>query len=196
MSLQRAQGILTAVPPFDFAHSLDFFSSFPVTHREQIVADGALTRATQLEGQVIVFQVRAAGKAPGPALEYSFFSDQPIRAETKAAAVDRIAFFLSLGDDLKPFYAIGQRDPQFAPIIQRLYGYHQVKFLTPFENAVWAILSQRNTLTLVREDEKRDNRTLWRQAGSERRRLPVLPRSRAAGQRARPGRCHRARAKG
>ena len=27
---------------------------------------------------------------------------------------------------------------------RELYGYHQVKFLTPFENACWTILSQRN----------------------------------------------------
>ena len=31
-------------------------------------------------------------------------------------------------------------------MLERLYGYHQVKFLTPFENACWAILSQRSPM--------------------------------------------------
>jgi DNA-3-methyladenine glycosylase II len=55
---------------------------------------------------------------------------------------------LSLGDDLRPFYAVAETDPAFAPLVQELYGYHQVKFLMPFENACWAILSQRNLISV------------------------------------------------
>jgi DNA-3-methyladenine glycosylase II len=61
-----------------------------------------------------------------------------------------MAFFLSLGDDLRPFYAIGLDDPAFAPIVRRLYGYHQVKFLTPFENACWAVLTQRTPIPIAK----------------------------------------------
>src|SRR5918912_1287128 len=31
-----------------------------------------------------------------------------------------------------------------------LKGYHQVKFITPFENACWAVIHQRNLLTVSR----------------------------------------------
>src|SRR5438034_10387339 len=48
-----------------------------------------------------------------------------------------------LADDLEHFYRIGYGDVDFAPVLQRLYGLHQVKFLTPFESASWAVLSQR-----------------------------------------------------
>ena len=41
-------------------------------------------------------------------------------------------------------------DPAFAPVARRLRGYHQVKFLTPFENAAWAVLTQRNTMPIAR----------------------------------------------
>jgi DNA-3-methyladenine glycosylase II len=57
--------------------------------------------------------------------------------------VDRVVFFLSLSDDLEQFYRIGYGDMDFAPVLQKLYGLHQVKFLTPFESACWAVLSQR-----------------------------------------------------
>lgn len=42
--------------------------------------------------------------------------------------LEPICFFLSLDDDLHPFYALAQQDPTFEPIMQELYGYHQVKF--------------------------------------------------------------------
>jgi DNA-3-methyladenine glycosylase II len=35
--------------------------------------------------------------------------------------------------------------------VRSWYGYHQVKFLTPFENACWAILSQRNPMPVARK---------------------------------------------
>jgi DNA-3-methyladenine glycosylase II len=50
---------------------------------------------------------------------------------------------MSIADDLESFYRIGYGDVDFAPVLQKLYGLHQVKFLTPFECACWAVLSQR-----------------------------------------------------
>ena len=53
-----------------------------------------------------------------------------------------------------PFYRIGREDADFAPIIEILYGYHQVKFLTPFENACWAVLTQRNPMKLAQKTKQ------------------------------------------
>lgn len=132
-------GSLSAVQPFDFARSLAFLGEFPPANRQQVIGDGSLTKAVMIDGQAIVFRV--TGSVDG--LDYTLFADQPISAERQRAAADRIAFFLSLADDLRPFYALAQADPPFSSVLERLYGYHQVKFLTPFENACWAILSQR-----------------------------------------------------
>src|SRR5207247_7910880 len=46
-------------------------------------------------------------------------------------------------DDLESFYRIGYGDVDFAPVLQKYYGLHHVKFITPFESAIWAVLSQR-----------------------------------------------------
>src|SRR3712207_43217 len=104
---------------------------------EQRLAARALAKAVLLGGQAVVFEVAAAGSVEQPRLVYTLYSDQPIGESVRRAAEDRIAFFLSLGDDLRSFYATGLEDPAFAPLIRRLYGYHQVKFITPFENACW-----------------------------------------------------------
>src|SRR5262245_6411725 len=148
--LYSATGHLTPTPPFDFAKSLVFLGAFRPIAGEQALTEHGLAKAVLIDGQTIVFRVASSGDVEAPQLDYTLFSDQPIGAATAHAAADRIAFFLSLDDDLRPFYAIGRDDPVFAPLVARLYGYHQVKFLTPFECACWAILSQRNTMSIAR----------------------------------------------
>jgi DNA-3-methyladenine glycosylase II len=147
-------GTLAAQPPFDFGRSLDFLAGFAPTEGEQSLAGRALAKAVLIDGQVVLFQVAPAGGAEQPVLHYTLRSDRPIDGTTRAAAEDRIAFFLSLADDLRPFYAIGRDDPSFAPVVQQLYGYHQVKFLTPFENACWAVLTQRNPIPAAKRTKQ------------------------------------------
>jgi DNA-3-methyladenine glycosylase II len=154
MDLSTASGVLTPAAPFDFEQSLDFLGMFAPTRGEQTLAPRTLTKAVMIGGQPVVFRVAGAGGADAPRLEYTLFAAAPITPETQATAADRIAFYLSLDDDLRPFYALGAADPAFAPVIRRLYGYHQVKFLTPFENAAWAILSQRNPMPVAQKQKQ------------------------------------------
>ena len=151
MTLYSTQGALTPIPPFDFEKSLDFLGFFAPMEGEQVLAARALAKAVLIDGQIIVFEVAASGSVEQPRLSYTLRSDRPIADNTRTAAEDRIAFFLSLHDDLRPFYALGMSDPPFAPVIQRLYGYHQVKFLTPFENACWAVLTQRSPIPIAKK---------------------------------------------
>jgi DNA-3-methyladenine glycosylase II len=151
MALYATTGTLTPTPPFDFEKSLDFLGFFAPMEGEQALAGRALSKAVLLEGQIVVFQVAASGSVEAPRLDYTLRSDRPIGDATRRAAEDRIAFFLSLDDDLRPFYAIGLDDPPFAALVRRLYGYHQVKFLTPFENACWAVLTQRNPIPIAKQ---------------------------------------------
>src|SRR5690242_3183649 len=154
MDLSTARGVLTPAAPFDFEQSLDFLGMFLPTRGEQTVAPRTLTKAVMISEQPVVFRVAGTGSADAPRLEYTLFAEAPITPAVQAEAADRIGFYLSLDDDLRPFYAIGEADPAFAPVVQQLYGYHQVKFLTPFENAAWAILSQRNPMQVAQKQKQ------------------------------------------
>ncbi|SRR6266446_939231 len=151
LALYTATGHITPTPPFDFAQSLHFLGYFAPMQHEHTLSAHTLTKAIYADGQVIVFQLTSTGTIEAPQLAYTLYSQQPIDASTRSAAIDRITFFLSLADDLRPFYLTGRSDPNFAAIIEQLYGYHQVKFVTPFESACWAILSQRNLLTVAQK---------------------------------------------
>jgi DNA-3-methyladenine glycosylase II len=145
------KGTLIPTPPFDFDKSLNFLGVFMPTKQEQTIASHTLAKAISIDGQTIVFQLISIGTTDNPQLEYTLFSAEPITVEMQNAVVERMTFFLSLQDDLLPFYRIGQEDADFVPIIELLYGYHQVKFLTPFENACWAVLTQRNPMKIAQK---------------------------------------------
>jgi DNA-3-methyladenine glycosylase II len=151
MTFASISGTLTPVPPFDFDKSLAFLSHFRPALGEQKTDEGQLTKAISVDGQTVVFQVRSTGTIQAPELAYNLYSETLLTEPNHAFVRDRIRMFLSLDDDLRPLYDLGNDDPHFAPIIHELYGYHQVKFLTPFENAVWAILSQRNLMSVSRK---------------------------------------------
>ena len=124
------------------------------TRQEQTISTRTLTKAISIDGQPVVFQVISIGTTESPQLEYILFSNEPISEVISKSVVERIAFFLSLNDDLQPFYGIGREDGDFAPLIDSLYGYHQVKFLTPFENACWAVLTQRNPMNMAQKTKQ------------------------------------------
>src|SRR5713101_8721979 len=149
--MYQETGTLTPTPPFDFSKSLQFLGIFGPTKNEQTVSTHSLTKAISIDGQTVVFQLTSIGTTEKPGLEYSLFSAKPFSQAMENAVVERITFFLSLKDDLQPFYCLGREDPDFAPIIEHLYGYHQVKFLTPFENACWAVLTQRNPMNIAQK---------------------------------------------
>jgi len=147
--MYTTKGNITPVAPFDYTKSLDFLVFFTPMQGEQVVTAQRLTKAVFVGGQLVAFQLISTGTVDNPHLEYTIFSEQPIEDEIVEATVDRISFFLSLNDDLNSFYVVGEQDVDFAPILRDLYGYHQVKFLTPFECACWAILSQRNPMNMA-----------------------------------------------
>jgi len=149
--LHTETGYLTPTPPFDFARSLEFLGFFTPMQGEQTIASNVLTKAMYIEGQIVAFQLTSTGTVDAPQLEYTLFSEQPMSDAVKHAAIDRVSFFLSLGDDLRPFYQIRLDDPDFTPVVKELYGYHHVKFLTPFESACWAVLTQRNPRNIAQK---------------------------------------------
>src|SRR5579859_3158852 len=151
MSRYHESGTLTPVAPFDFHRSLGFVEMFSPNAGEQHIAAQQLTKAVMVAGQPLAFVVKSSGSLEQPRLDYTLYADQPISADLKSAALDRIRFYLSLDDDLKPFYAMASNDPCLAPIVERLYGLHQVKFITPFEIAAWAILTQRMPIPVARK---------------------------------------------
>lgn len=140
-------GAITPRAPFDFKRTLDFAGAFGATRGTHWVGGDTLNAVLNINGQALLARLCAEGTVEQPALACTLASNMPIDDEIHAAAIDRLAFYLSVGDDLMPFYALAEDDPVFAPVARGLYGYHHVKFPSPFESGCWAVLTQRNTFT-------------------------------------------------
>lgn len=147
-NLYTVEGRLTPRAPFDFARTLAMLDGVTPLSGDQERGEDTITRVMAVDGQAVVYTLTSVGTVDAPALVYTLISAEPLSDDAHEAALDRLRFFLSLDDDLTPLYALAADDPVFAPIAQSLNGYHQVKFGTPFESAIWAILSQRNHFTL------------------------------------------------
>lgn len=144
MARLRREGTIRPVAPFDFDQALDFLVTFPPMHGEQVVSEKSLKRAAWASQTPVAVKLSATGTVEEPELRYEFHTDDPLSEADAAALLRRIETYLSLNDDLHRFYELIDSDPPFGAVKRELYGYHQVKFLTPFENACWTILSQRN----------------------------------------------------
>jgi DNA-3-methyladenine glycosylase II len=151
MALYTTNGTLPVTPVFDFSQSLAFLRGFSPMSDDQEVTDITLTKAIMVNGRYIAFRMQGAGNAQQPMVGYTLFSEEPLNENTLRKVTARIAFFLSLQDDLRPFYAIAEQDEDFAPVIQRLYGLHHVKFLTLCEIACWSVLVQHRAMPLARK---------------------------------------------
>jgi DNA-3-methyladenine glycosylase II len=149
MKLQTVEGKLYPEDPFDFKQSLNFIDYFFSLSHDYVILENQLSTAVQLKNTV-GFKVESTGTVDDPVLHYQLFSEQ-LDKNTINKVIDRITFFLSLNDDLKPFYQIAKSDDVFKEILDDLYGLHQVKFLTPFEAVGWAILSQRISMNVSRK---------------------------------------------
>ena len=148
--LYAGRGRLTPTPPFDFARSLAFIERFGPTEGEQIVDGGALTKALRVEGQTVTFRVRQTGSVEEPRLAFTLRSDRPLGRSVRASARHLLTRYLSVDDDLRPFYDLAHADPKSAPRTEQLHGLHHVRFLTPFECACWAVLAQRVPMRTAR----------------------------------------------
>lgn len=147
---------LTPKAPFDFAKSLRFLSSFPATLNEQTITENRLVKALRIEGQSIVFTLSSTGTVDAPQLALGIVSESALDDTLYDKIIQRVRFFLSMDDNLNPFYEIARTDSDFyQKAVTPLYGYHQVKFLTPFELACWSVLSQRQPMAQSRQMKQR-----------------------------------------
>lgn len=145
---------LAVCEPFTFEISLAFIRAFPAMTGQQGVGSGVLTLALRETGLTLGARLTAAPASEGGGLDCRLVCDQPIGEAARKAAADRLDFFLGLSDDLTEFYEAARGDAAFARVVQRLYGYHQVKFPSPTELLVWAILCQRVPIPVARAMKK------------------------------------------
>jgi 3-methyladenine DNA glycosylase/8-oxoguanine DNA glycosylase len=128
---------LEARGPFSLAQSVAFADSFAPAGTPQ--AEAAVLRLAFCDDGGT--PVAIAARQDGPRVLVDYRSD--LAANRVTAHVARI---LGLDVDATGFLAVAERDPVVADLQRAFPGRRPVCFGTPFEAAVWSVLSQRTSM--------------------------------------------------
>lgn len=134
---------LTPTPPFDFAHTLRVLQRSRADGTAKSVEAGTLMQALQVTGQAVGVRLHSTGTVDNPHLHCTLSAETALTLELVDAATEQLRFYLSLDDDLSDFYTLAEKDGAFQPVLDNLYGYHQVKFPSLFSGLCWALITQR-----------------------------------------------------
>jgi DNA-3-methyladenine glycosylase II len=140
--LQTTSLTLTPKAPFDFQHTLTFLEDHKANGIVRKILENELRFAMNVCGKPVAFFVKSVGTLKKPKLELKVHANK-LNDDIIEQAKEQLIFYLSLDDDLMPFYKIAEKDPAFKPVVKALYGYHQVKFPSIFTSVCWALVTQR-----------------------------------------------------
>ena len=140
---------LKVTPPYDFVKTLQFLDDFSVMN-ERIINMKSVFKAIRINSKIYLVNIESTGTIKQPTLDLTVYSESPVEPDLRDYIAQRISFFLGLDDNVLPFYNLALNDPIFSAIITKLYGYHQTKFLTPYESACWAVMTAQNQRTKAR----------------------------------------------
>lgn len=147
---------LEPTAPFDFEKTLAFVDGFAPCADDRLCRDGALVTGGYAAGDPFVATVRVdrprADHDGADALAVDV--QWPVGEGDPAVVAGTLRRFLSLDDDLRPLYRAAAGDSAFAAVVESLYGYHHVRFPTPFEAACWAALSQRTPWSVAQRQKR------------------------------------------
>jgi DNA-3-methyladenine glycosylase II len=131
------------IPPpkeFSFELALAFLKRSPRELLHKVI-DERIEKALRIDGDVIIFSLHYDKED----LVVEFLNTKATVAQA-TEVVKYIREWLDLDTDLKPFYAMCQKDKLLKGLVESFYGYRIVGQPDLFESIVWAVLGQQINL--------------------------------------------------
>ena len=140
MVRSKKEIVLRAKPPFDLAKSFQNVVQYHGPQYGIVSDDEHMVRAGIYNDALYLVEMRRGGKETDVRCIIS--CDSPIDEKMALGIGKDITSYLGLEDDVARLYRLAKGDKVFEHIMKDMYGYHQVRFFTPFESVCWAILTQ------------------------------------------------------
>ncbi|MEF3302879.1 DNA-3-methyladenine glycosylase 2 family protein [Paenibacillus sp. GYB003] len=135
--------------PFDFRQALAYLGRSPLECMYRIEGD-RVVQAARLEGETVVLDVGA--ESPGRLqIRIADRYGRPHEADRsmREAAVRRVREWFDLDTDIRPFYALAERDPVLRRLTRDYAGFRLVRIPDLFEALCWAVIGQQITLSFA-----------------------------------------------
>ena len=142
---------LTITPraPYDFRLTMESQASSRDGAKVDIFEDGQYQRLFDIQGKLLLAQVRANDDVGHPLLEVTVLG-QELTDEDVSAVGKTVEWVVGADTPLDDFYATAGKDPVIGPVLEQLYGLHVSRTPTVFEALVQAISSQQIATNVAR----------------------------------------------
>ena len=140
---------LTPTPPYNFRLTMEHLASFGTGARVNIFENGQYSRLLNVEGNLILAQVRSVGTVENPRLEATIHGNE-LTDQTLNSVQNTMTWILGGDAPLSEFYDAALNDPVLAPIVKQLYGLKISQTPTVFEAFVQSIFSQQIATNVAR----------------------------------------------
>jgi len=132
-------------PPQEFSYdlALAFLKRSPRELLHKVI-DDRIEKAVRIDGVVVIFSITYDGQD----LVVDFLNTK-VNVAQATEVVKYIREWLDLDTDLKPFYAMSEKDKLLKSLVTDFYGYRIVGQPDLFESIVWAVLGQQINLAFA-----------------------------------------------
>ena len=131
------------IPPpkeFSYEHALMFLKRSPRELLHKVI-DDRIEKAIRVNGTIIIFSISYDGQD----LVVDFLNPK-VNVAQATDVVKYIREWLDLDTDLKPFYAMCEKDKLLKSLAKDFFGYRIVGQPDLFESIVWAVIGQQINL--------------------------------------------------
>ena len=128
---------------------MEHLASFGTGARANIFEDDQYSRLLNVEGNLLLAQVRSIGTVENPHLEVTIHGSD-LTDQTLQTVRNTLTWILGGDTPLTKFYAAAHEDPVLAPLVKQLYGLKISQTPTVFEAFVQSIFSQQIATNVAR----------------------------------------------
>lgn len=144
-STQVTTGGAEIAAPHDFGFQLRHYVIAPEVRESQKLVE--IVRLSS--GGLVKVDVVSRGTVDAPQLELTIFSGDPLSPAQVEEVHERVAWHLSLDDDLRPFYAVAEGDPVLSASIDYNFGAKGKRAYSMFDGLIDVMLAQNTAFRRV-----------------------------------------------
>ncbi len=140
---------LQPAAPFDFELTAGYHTYFQARSGADNLDGGIYRRLLDLDGRLVLAEVRSVGDVDSPALTVELSGDG-LTDGGGQLATGQVSWLLGIDQELAPFYALAESEPAMAGLAQKFRGLHLPRTATLFESLTLAILGQQISASVAR----------------------------------------------
>ncbi|MGA2309657.1 MAG: hypothetical protein ABSG57_08945 [Candidatus Bathyarchaeia archaeon] len=139
---------LKALPPYDFALTVHGPAGWPLSTPFEIFEKGVLWTAMRTPtGKLFGLKLRSVGTVEKPEIFCKIYSHRELGTSERRELLKTVAWMLNLGEDIREFYALAERDTLVKVLVKDLYGMRNTKQPDIFQRLILAVTLQMAPIT-------------------------------------------------